>query len=40
MGFIIYSDYAVKNIKQGENYLSEHYWKTADVANEVNSGKF
>lgn len=38
MGFIIYADFAVKKIKRGENYLSEHYWKPADVAKEVNSG--
>lgn len=38
MGFIIYADFAVKKIKRGENFLSEHYWKPEDVAKEVNSG--
>lgn len=39
MGFIIFSDYAVANIKSGEDFLSAHYWKPQDVAKEVNSGR-
>lgn len=38
MGFIIFSDNAVAKIKKGEDFLSTHYWKPEDVANEVNSG--
>lgn len=31
LGFIIYSDFAVKKIKRGENYLAAHYWNPSDV---------
>ena len=39
LGFIIYSDFAVKKIKRGENYLAAHYWNPSDVAKEVNAGE-
>lgn len=39
MGFIIFSDFAVENIKNGEDFLNTHYWRPEDVAKEVNSGR-
>lgn len=38
MGIIIYSDFAVRRIKQGENFLNTHYWAIQDVIKEINSG--
>lgn len=39
MGFIMYADYAVKQIKKGEDFLSKNYWNPKDVAKQVNAGK-
>lgn len=39
LGWIMYSDFAVSGIKEGEDYLSTQYWDSNKVAEQVNSGK-
>lgn len=38
-GFIMYSDFAVKHLKNGEDYLSDYYSDPKNVAKEVNAGQ-
>lgn len=35
LGFIIYSPFAVAHIREGEDYLSNSFWKPDDVARHV-----
>lgn len=38
MGIILYSDFAVKHIKEGENYLQNSYIRPTDVVRHINEG--
>lgn len=39
LGWIMYSQSAVEEIEEGEDYLESHYWEPEFVADQVNNGK-
>ncbi len=39
LGFILFSEGAVANIEDGEDYLGEHFWDGENVVKSVNEGK-
>lgn len=38
LGIIMFSDFATENIKLGEDYLTDNYWKPDDVAKHIREG--
>jgi hypothetical protein len=38
LGIIMYSDFATKHIKEGDNYLEKNYWEPTQVADHIKKG--
>lgn len=38
IGIIMYSDFAIEHIKEGDNYLQQSYWQPSQVTNHILKG--